>query len=120
MASDNIVQNRNGFLSIIIRIIVNAVVLMIVSYLTPGFSVANFWTALLAAVVIAVLDYFIQRIFKIDASPFGRGIAGFLVAALIIYLTQFIVAGVSVSMWGAVIGALIIGLIDLIVPGRIM
>ena len=49
---------------------------------------------------------------------FGRGIAGFLVAAIILYVTKFIVPGFNISLWGAIIGALVIGVVDAIMPGR--
>lgn len=113
-------ERRPGIFSLILRIIVNAIVLLVVSYFTPGFFVSGIWAAILAAVVIAILDYFISAVFKIDASPFGRGIVGFIISALIIYLTQFFIGGVAVSIWGAVIAALLIGLFDLIIPGRVM
>ena len=58
--------------------------------------------------------------FKIDASPFGRGIVGFIVSAIIIYLTQFLVPGMSISIWGAVIASLIIGIIDAILPVNVV
>ncbi|CCJ34099.1 MULTISPECIES: phage holin family protein [Caloramator] len=108
-------KNVNIF-SIIIKFLVNAVILVIASFLVPGFRVAGFGTAILAAIVISALDYLIGLVFKLDASPFGRGIVGFLIAAIIIYLTQFIVAGVSVTAWGAILAALVIGIIDAIVP----
>jgi uncharacterized membrane protein YvlD (DUF360 family) len=113
-------SRRPGIFSLILRIVVNAIVLLVVSYFVPGFFVSGIWAAILAAVVIGLLDYFVGAIFKIDASPFGRGITGFIIAAIIIYVTQFFVAGVAVSFWGAIIGALLIGLFDLIIPGRVM
>lgn len=105
---------------IIIRFIVAAIVLMITAFFTPGFSVANFWTALLQAAVIVGLDYLIEKLTGIDASPFGRGISGFLVSAIIIYLTQFIVPGVYVTVWGAIIAALVIGIIGAVLPVKVM
>ncbi|HHY83542.1 MAG TPA: phage holin family protein [Clostridiales bacterium] len=116
-------EERNsgkGWISLIIRFIVAAIVLMITSWLTPGFSSMNFGTALLAALIIAAMDWVIQRLFKIDASPFGRGIVGFIVSAVIIYLTQFLVPGMSVSIWGAIIASLIIGIIDAIIPTNVI
>lgn len=111
---------RPGILTLLLRVIINAIVLLVVSYFVPGFFVSGIWAAIIAAVVIGILDYLIEAIFKIDASPFGRGITGFIVAAIILYVTQFIVAGVAVSFWGAIIGALLIGLFNLIIPGRVM
>lgn len=105
---------------LILRFIVAAIVLMITAFFTPGFSIANFWTALLQAAVIVGLDYLIQKLTGIDASPFGRGLSGFLVSALIIYLTQYIVPGVYVTIWGAIIAALVIGLIGAVLPVKVM
>ncbi|MCX7883810.1 MAG: phage holin family protein [Caloramator sp.] len=104
----------------VIRFFVAAIVLSVTSYIVPGFFVAGFWTAFLAAVVIAIIDYLISVAFNFNASPFGRGVVGFLVSALIIYLTQFIVGGVVVSLWGAILAALVIGLLDIIIPVRLM
>lgn len=111
---------RPGLITLLLRVIINAIVLLVVSYFVPGFFVSGIWAAIIAAVVIGLLDYFIEAIFKIDASPFGRGIVGFIIAAIILYVTQFLVPGVAVSFWGAIIGALLIGLFNLIIPGRIM
>ena len=113
-------NSGKGWISLIIRFIVAAIVLMVTSWLTPGFSQWGFGRALLAAIVIAVMDWVIQRLFKIDASPFGRGIVGFIVSAVIIYLTQFLVPGMSVSVWGAIIASLIIGIIDAIIPTNVI
>ncbi|HHT66030.1 MAG TPA: phage holin family protein [Clostridiales bacterium] len=113
-------KRNKGWIGMIIRFVVAAIVLMVTAWLTPGFSRMGFGTALVAAVVIAAMDWIIQRVFKIDASPFGRGIAGFIVSAVIIYLTQFLVPGMSISIWGAIIASLIIGIIDAIIPTNVI
>jgi len=105
---------------IIIRLIVTAIVVGIAAFLTPGFSIDNLWSLIMAAVVIAVLDYLVQKFTGVNASPFGRGITGFIVAAIILYATKFIVPGFNISVWGAIIGALVIGIIDVIIPGKAM
>jgi putative membrane protein len=105
---------------LIIRLIVTAIVVGIAAFLTPGFSIDNLWSLIMAAIVIAVLDYLIQRFTGVNASPFGRGITGFIVSAIILYATKFIVPGFNISVWGAIIGALVIGIIDVIIPGRSM
>ncbi|MDF2673309.1 MAG: hypothetical protein K0R09_1574, partial [Clostridiales bacterium] len=76
------VSRRPGIFSLLLRIVVNAIVLLVVSYFVPGFFISGIWAAIIAAAVIAVLDYFVGAIFKIDASPFGRGLVGFIIAAL--------------------------------------
>ena len=100
----------------VIRFVVAAVVLMFVGFLVPGFSVNNFWTALLAAVVIAILGWIVEAFFGDRISPYNRGIVGFLVSAAVIYLTQFIVTGFYVTILGALLASLVIGIIDLFIP----
>ncbi|MBU5437036.1 phage holin family protein [Tissierella sp. MSJ-40] len=104
----------------LLRILVTAIVVGIAAFFTPGFSIDNIWSLLLAAVIIGVLDYLIQKFTGVDATPFGRGITGFIVAAIILYVTKFIVPGFNISVWGAIIGALVIGILDAIIPGRAM
>jgi putative membrane protein len=103
-------------LGAIVRFIISAIVLMIVGWIVPNFSVGGFWSALFLAIVIAVLGWIIEGIFGKNVSPFGRGIVGFLTSAFVIWLAQFIVGGVHVTMIGAIVAALVIGIIDLFVP----
>ncbi len=104
----------------LIRLVVGAIVLAITAALTPGFAITGIWPLLLGALVLALLDYVASRLIGIDATPFGRGITGFILAAVIIYVTQYFVAGFTVTVWGAIIGALVYGIVDLIIPGRAM
>lgn len=104
------------FLGHVVRFIVAALVLMVVGWIVPQFSVGGFGSALLLALVIALFGWAIEGIFGKRVTPFGRGIVGFLVSALVIYLAQFIVGGVSVSVLGALLAALVIGIIDLFIP----
>ncbi|CAM4336689.1 phage holin family protein [Paenibacillus tarimensis] len=104
------------FLGTIIRFIVAALVLMIVGFLVPGFSVGGFWSALFLAVVIALLGWIIEGVFGKRVTPFGRGIVGFLASAVVIWVAQFIVGDVRVTMVGAILAALAVGIIDLFIP----
>jgi putative membrane protein len=122
--SDKDQQRRStgtGLLGFVIRFAVAAIVLMVTAYFVPGFRMrGGFTTALIGALVIAAADFLIEKLFKFDASPLGRGISGFLVSAAVLYFTQYLVPGMEVSLLGAVIGALVIGLIDTILPTRFM
>lgn len=103
-------------LGTIVRFIVSAIVLMVVGYLVPQFAVGGFWSALMLALVIAVLGWIIEGIFGKRVTPFGRGIVGFLSSALVIWLAQFVVGDVDVTILGALLAALVIGIIDLFIP----
>ncbi|NFA92477.1 phage holin family protein [Clostridium botulinum] len=110
----------SGIMGYIIRLIVSMVVLSVTAFFTPGFTISGFWAVLLAAVIISAIDYLVERLMGVDASPFGRGLKGFVISAIIIYLTQFLVPTMRVSIVGATIAALVIGVIDAILPGRVM
>jgi uncharacterized membrane protein YvlD (DUF360 family) len=115
MAEQNV---RIQWIGLVIRFLVSAIVLMVVSWLTPGFVVAGgFVGALIAAAVIAVLGWLAETVLGDRISPQSRGLVGFVVAAVVIYLAQFIIPGLlTVSIIGALIAAFIIGLVDAFVP----
>lgn len=99
------------------RLATAAIVLAITAFFTPGFSINNIWALAIAAVVLTVMDYLIIKFTGLHASPFGKGFVGFALAAIILYLTQFFVAGYSISWMAAIIGALIYGVVDYFIPG---
>jgi putative membrane protein len=103
----------------IIRFVVSALVLMFVGFIVPGFSNLNFWSALIAAIVIAAMGWVIERFFGRNISPYGRGIVGFISGAVVIYLAQLFVPGMRVSLFGALLASLVIGIIDLFIPTEI-
>lgn len=100
------------------RLIASAVVLAITAFFTPGFTINNIWTLAIAAVVLTVIDYLVTKFTGLHASPFGKGFVGFALAAITLYVTQFFVAGYSISWIAAIIGALIYGVIDYFLPGN--
>lgn len=102
-----------------VRFIVSAVVLMVVSFLLPGFRTLGFLSALMAAVVIAALGWIVESLLGRGVSPYGRGIVGFVVSAIVIWAAQFVVPGMEVSVLGALLAAFVIGVIDLFVPTTI-
>jgi len=106
------------WLGLVIRFVVSALVLVVVSWLSPGFVLSGgFVGALIAAVVIAVLGYIAEALLGERISPRNRGLVGFITAAVVIYLAQFIIPTLlSVNLVGALIAAFIIGLIDAFVP----
>ena len=103
---------------IIGRLVGSAIVLAITAFFTPGFTIDNIWTLAIAAVVLTVIDYLVTKFTGLDASPFGKGFVGFALAAITLYVTQFFVAGYSISWMAAIIGALIYGVVDYFLPGN--
>lgn len=115
--AEAIQDNGSGVWQIVGRLIAAAVVLAITAFFTPGFTISSIWALAIAAIVLTVLDYLIVKFTGIQASPFGKGFIGFALAAIILYVTQFFVAGYSISWMAAIIGALIYGVVDYFIPG---
>ncbi|MGE5381259.1 MAG: phage holin family protein [Methylocystaceae bacterium] len=104
----------------VIRFVVSAIVLMLVGWLLPGVKVSGFWGALIAAAVIAIIGWIIESLLGDKVSPRSRGLVGFITAAVVIYVAQFIIpAYLSVTVIGALLASVVIGLIDMVVPTTI-
>ena len=82
-------------LGLIVRFIVSAIVLMLVSFLLPGFAQMGFTVALIAAVVIALLGFIAESVLGKRVSPQNRGIVGFVTSAVVIYVAQWLVPGIA-------------------------
>jgi len=92
-----------------------ALALMIVSRLVPGFHVAGLWPALIASLVIGLLNMTIGLLLKIVTFPLSIitfGLFLLVINGLMIMLASSIVAGFHVrgfvpAFWGAVVLALL-------------
>jgi len=111
-------NNASTFSQIVWRLVTSAVVLAITAFFTPGFHINNMWTLAVAAIVLTVIDYLIVKFTGLHASSFGKGFVGFVLAVATLYVTQFFVAGYTVSWMAAIVGALIYGVIDYFIPGE--
>ncbi|MFR5189936.1 MAG: phage holin family protein [Clostridia bacterium] len=114
-------QSKNGtstIWQIIGRLVTTAIVLAITAFFTPGFQINNIWTLIAAAVVLTVIDYLIVKFTGLHASSFGKGFVGFVLSAIVLYVTQYFVAGYTISWMAAIIGALIYGVVDYFLPGE--
>ena len=100
------------------RFIVAAIILGITAFFTPGFSINNIWSLAVSAIVLTVMDYLIIKFTGLHAMAFGKGFVGFVLAVVVLYATQFFVAGYSISWMAAIIGALIYGVVDYFIPGN--
>lgn len=102
----------------ILRFIIAATVLLIVGFLVPGFKIHGFFTAVLTSALISAIGWILEA-FMGGFSPYGRGLTGFISTASVIYIVKFIITGVKVTVIGALLTALIIGIIDLFLPPKV-
>lgn len=100
------------------RLVTAAIVLAVTAFFTPGFQISNIWTLAAAAIVLTLIDYLIVKFTGLHASPFGKGFVGFVLSAVVLYVTQYFVAGYTISWMAAIIGAVIYGVVDYFLPGE--
>ena len=104
--------------------LLNAVALLVVAYLLPGITVASFGSALVAALVLGLLNSLVKPVLVLLTLPITVVTLGlFLIVlnALLFWFAGSILKGFQVNgFWWAVIGALlyslISGLLSAIVP----
>lgn len=122
--SDNEVNSQsrsntgNTVWQIVGRLVTAAIVLAITAFFTPGFSISNFGALAAAAIVLTVIDYLIVKFTGLHASSFGKGFVGFVLSAVVLYVTQYFVAGYTISWIAAIIGAIVYGVVDYFLPGE--
>jgi putative membrane protein len=110
-------------LATLVQWLLYAIALLIVSRLVPGFHVAGFWPALIAALVIGLLNATVGLFLKIITFPLSiltLGLFLLVINGLMILLASSIVRGFTVrgffpAFWGAVVLALLGMLIRAIV-----
>ena len=110
--------NTSTVWQIIGRLITAAVVLAITAFFTPGFQISNIWSLAAAAIVLTIIDYLITKFTGLHASSFGKGFVGFVLSAIVLYVTQYFVAGYTVSWMAAIVGAIFYGVVDYFLPGE--
>ena len=118
---NNQVQSRDNTSTvwqIVGRLVTAAIVLAITAFFTPGFQISNIWALAAAAVVLTIIDYLITKFTGLHASSFGKGFVGFVLSAVVLYVTQYFVAGYTVSWIAAIVGALVYGVVDYFLPGE--
>jgi putative membrane protein len=85
---------------LLLRWILNTLILMLVSYLTPGISIASFWTALIASAIFGLINAVIRPIILILTLPINvltLGLLTFIINALMFWLLSAIVKGFDVQ-----------------------
>jgi putative membrane protein len=90
--------------------LINALALMAVAYLVPGIAVADFVTALVAALVLGLVNAVIRPILillTLPATLLTLGLFIFVINGLLFWLVGSLIQGFVVSgLWGGVFGAI--------------
>ena len=105
-------------MSLIARWLLNAAALMLVAYLYPGVSVDSFGAALIAALVLGLVNAVVRPLLVILTLPvtiLTLGLFIFVINALLFWLVAEVVGGFHVSGFGAaLLGSILFSLITLV------
>ena len=103
-------------MKLIIRLAINVFALLVVEYLVPGFVLTNLWAAVIAAVVIGVVNTFIRPILQLIALPISIltfGITAFFINVLLLWLTSMFVPGFEIATFTtAIIASVVLSLVS--------
>lgn len=103
-------------MNLIIKLSINVFSLFIVEYLVPGFRLDSLWTAIVAAVVIGIVNMFVKPVLQIIALPISiltLGITAFLINVALLYAVSKIVPGFFINSFGtAIIASIVMALVS--------
>lgn len=105
---------------LLLRWLLNALILLLVSYIVPGIHFANNWSLFLTVIVFGLINALIRPLVIILTIPVNiltLGLFTLIINALMFWLTASIVKGFEVAnfwaaFWGALVYWLLVMLID--------
>ena len=99
----------------LLRWVLFAVAIIFIAWILPGISVSGFWGAMLACVIIAIINAFVKPIVEFISLPINfltLGLFSLVINALLLMLAGWISPGFTVSgFWSAFLGAILLSLI---------
>ena len=103
--------------NIFLRWIAFSLAIMFVAWLIPGISIANFLTAMLVSVVMALINTFVKPILQFISLPVNLitlGLFSFIINALLFKFAGWIVPGFEVEGFlSALLGSIVLSLLVL-------
>ena len=98
------------------KLLLNTIVFLVLANFLDGFSVDNWQSAILAAIMLSLLNSIVKPIISILALPvtlLTLGLFSFVISGLMIWFTYHLVAGFTVKSFGqAIIVSLILSLVN--------
>lgn len=105
-------------MSLLLRWLISAVALLGITQVVPGFRVASFGTALVASLILGLVNVIVRPILLILTLPLNiltLGLFTFVINALMLLLAASLVSGFSIAgFWPALLAALILSIVNLL------
>ena len=106
-------------LKMLIKWVFFALALMLTAWLIPGISVSSIWAAMLACVIIAVINIFVKPVLQLLTLPINIvtiGLFTLVINALLFMFAGWIAPGLEVDGFlSALFGSVLFSLLSLIV-----
>jgi len=103
-------------LQLVLALVLNALALLATAYIVPGFRVDDFTTAILAAIVLGVVNTFIKPALSFITAPLTivtLGLFSFVVNAVVLFIVSAIVPGLKIDGWiPAILGAVVLSVVS--------
>lgn len=100
------------------RLVTAIIILGITAFFTPGFAGSSIWIVAIAVLSLALCDFLITTFTGLFSHPIVKGIIGFVLCAITLYLVQYIVTGYTISWIAALLGALVYAIVDYMLPSE--
>jgi putative membrane protein len=102
-------------MKLVIRLAITVFSLLVVEYIVPGFALSDIWTAIVAAVVIGIVNTVIKPVLQLIALPISiltLGLSAFLINVLLLWGTSKVIPGFVIeSFWTAVVASIVLSLV---------
>lgn len=106
-------------MNFLLKWIIYALSIMLIAWIVPGISVSAFWSAMLAVIMLSLINIFVRPLAEFISFPVNfltLGLFGFVLNALLFMLTAKITPGVNIDgFWSALFGALLLSIFSSII-----
>jgi putative membrane protein len=103
-------------MNLLLRFVLNALAVLATAYIVPGITVSSFWVALIAALVIGIVNALIRPLLLLLTLPINvltLGIFTFVINALMFWLAAYLVRGFEVANFtAAFFGAIVFWIVS--------
>ncbi|WP_026914181.1 phage holin family protein [Christiangramia portivictoriae] len=89
-------------MKLLLRLLLTAVAVVILAKILPGVSVDSYWTAIIVAIVLSLLNFIVKPIlvlFTLPVTILTLGLFLLIINAIIIFMADGFIDGFDVSGW---------------------
>ena len=108
---------------LLVRLVINAVLLLIVAGMVPGLYVEGWGSAFMGAIVLGLVNFFVKPVMVILTLPLTMitlGLFLLVINALMLWLVSGLVPGIRLEGFGsAILGSLVFSLLNLAISAMV-